>query len=243
MSDTQDDVGEKEPIEKDGAQKSQKDEDILDEARDRYRLCQDNDSENKELAVNDLWFLAGNQWPEPARQQRAIAQRPCLTVNTLPTYLHQVTNDQRMNKASIKANPVDQEADEETAEVYDGLIRHIQVSSNADVAYNTATNSAAAIGVGYFRAVTEYCNEMSFDQDIKIKRIRNPLAVSVDPLSTEPDGSDMQYCFIASPMARSDFEREYPNAEACNSTWYTNNVMQYPGWISEETVLVLEYEG
>ena len=216
------------------------DDEILDEARKRYQLCMDADSDNREKALSDLRFLSGEQWDEKDKTRRTIEGRPCLTINKLPTFIHQVTNDQRQNSPGIKVHPVDDDADIETAEVIQGLIRHIEYDSNADVAYDTAVNSAAAIGVGYFRLTTEYCSPDSFDQDIKFKRIRNALSVLIDPLSQEPDGSDMQYCFIESQMAREEFKKKYPDAEANNLTLFQNGTA-YQAWLSNDTVLVCEY--
>lgn len=219
---------------------AQSDDEILSEARDRYKLCETADSENKALMTDDLRFLAGDQWPEPAKRQRAIEGRPALTINTLPTYLHQVTNDQLQNKVSIHVHPVDDGADVQVAEVWEGLIRHIEYDSNAETAYDTAVNSAAGIGAGYFRIMPEYCDEKSFNQDLKILRIRNALSVKIDPLATELDGSDQQYCFIEYPMSRVDFERQYPDASAIGITDFTSGTAWY-GWMDKDTVLVCEY--
>jgi hypothetical protein len=217
------------------------DEGILKEARDRYQSCEDADSDNRKDALDDLQFLSGglNQWDPEAARIRTAEKRPCLTINNLPTFLHQVTNDQRQNKPSIKVHPVDDNADIETAEIIQGLIRHIEYDSNADVAYDTAVNSAAAVGFGYFRLVTEYESEKSFDQKLMFKRIRNALSVRIDPLNQEPDGSGMTFCFIESLMARGEFKRQYPDAKANDSTLIGKP--GYTGWLSDTSVLVTEY--
>jgi len=215
------------------------DDDILADARKFYELSESADGNNRSMAVSDLKFLAGDHWDPQSRIQRTIDGRPCLTINTLPTYLHQVTNDQRQNKPGIKIHPVDDGADEETAKVFQGAIRHIEYDSNADVAYDTAVNHAAAIGFGYFRWMPEFEGDDSFDQVIRFKRIRNPLSVRFDPLSTEPDGSDQKRCIIESKMSRAEFKQEYPNASACN--WPLGVGVSYPGWMGEDFVLVCEY--
>ena len=212
---------------------------ILSEALKRYKTSVELDGENRRNAVDDLAFLAGNQWPPQIKAERDVARRPALTINTLPTYLHQVTNDQRQNTPAISVHPVDSGADIETAKVIQGLIRHIEYDSNAKVARDTAVNCAAAIGFGFLRLVTEYCHETSFDQDIRFRRIRNPLSVRIDPLSQEPDGSDMRWCFVEGLVAREDFQREYPNAEAGNDTLVGQET--YSAWITKDSVLVTEY--
>lgn len=215
------------------------DEDVLADARKFYEDTDIANSDNRDAALDDLRFLAGDHWPAKTKQQRSLDGRPCLTINTLPTYVHQVTNDQRQNKPGIKVHPVDDNADEETAKVFQGLIRHVEYDSNADVAYDTAVNHAAAIGFGYWRWIPEYEDDTSFNQVLRFKRIRNPLSVRFDPLSTEPDGSDAKRVIIESRMSKKEFEKEWPDAKA--NTWTLAGDGAYPSWISQDEVLVCEF--
>lgn len=221
-----------------------KNDDILEAARDRMAQAVESDSTDRALALDDLRFLRGgeDQWPTEAVQARKIDGRPLMTFNKLPASLRQVTNDQRQNTPSIKVHPVDSGADVETAGVIQGVIRHIEYESNADVAYDTAVNSAAACGRGFFRLITEYETEASFDQVIRFKRERNPLNVFVDPLSVEPDGSDMRWAFIIDQMTRSEFKRKYPKATAGQSD-FDAQALGTSGqhWFSGDTITVAEY--
>jgi hypothetical protein len=186
-------------------------EDVIADAKGYLQMCITADV-NRDEKLDDLRFLSGEQWPDQVKRLRDVENRPCLTINKLPTFLHQVTNDQRMNVPSIKVSPVNQ-GNEETANVVQGLIRHIEYSSNADVCYDTAVNSAAAIGEGFFRLVTDYCTPDSFDQEIKFKRIRNSFTVYFDPMSEEPDGSDARRCMLSFRMPMADFKKQYPQAQ------------------------------
>jgi len=215
------------------------DDDIIKEALEYYNNVIQYDSENRTQALADLEFLLGDQWDQGARQIRQVEQRPCLTINKLPAFLAQVTNDQRKNKVSIKTHAVDEDADDEIAEILQGLIRHIEYSSNADVAYDRAINSAAAIGFGYYRLTTDYCNPKSFDQEIRFKSIRNPFTVYFDPYSTEPDGSDQKKCLISEEMPREDFKRQYPKSEASNDSFLTGTGNS--AWINKTSIRIGEY--
>lgn len=219
------------------------DEKILEQARRHYKLCVEAEGDNRTNAIDDLKFLSGGeaQWDPIAVAARKRDGRPIITINDLPSMLHQVTNDQRQNTPSIKVHPVDDEADPETAKIIQGLIRHIEYGSNADVAKDTAVNSAAAVGFGYFALTTDYCDADSWDQDIKFRRIRNALSVRIDPLSVEADGSDMGFAFIESLMNREDFKKENPDAEANNTSYIQEGGNPYSGWLSDATVLVCEY--
>ena len=79
---------------------------IIAECMDRMRISMAADGENRTNGLDDLAFLKGDQWDERIKQQRALDGRPCLTINKLPTSLHQVTNSQRQNVPSIKVHPV-----------------------------------------------------------------------------------------------------------------------------------------
>jgi len=223
--------------------KARTNEDILEEARKRYQMCLDAMTENLNDARSDLIFLKGgqHQWDEQAVLARQGAGLPMITVNTLPAFLHQVTNDQRMNTPMIKVHPVDDNADMETAKVIQGLIRHIEYDSNADVALDTSVNCAAAVGFGYFQLITDWEAEDSFDQCIKYKRIRNPLSVKIDPLSVEADGSDMRFAFIESLMSKEEFKREYPGADASENAVFGGSDSTVTAWITSDTVMVCEY--
>lgn len=166
--------------------------DVLSTARARLNMAISAYSESREDEIDDLRFFAGSpdnhwQWPPDvlatrgAVQGQTINARPCLTINKLPQHVRQVTNDQRQNRPAIKIIPVDDKADTEVADIFDGLMRHIEYISDADVAYDTACENQVAYGEGYIRLLTEYCDSDSFDQDIKIGRVRNSFSVYMDP--------------------------------------------------------------
>lgn len=220
---------------------SEKDEDILSLARSRFDLAVEAETEIREEALDDLKFRAGDQWPGDVKNARDLDRRPCLTINRLPQYIRQVTNDQRQNRPSIKVDPVDDLADIETAKVYQGLIRHIEYNSNADVAYDTAFEGAATKGIGYFRIVTDFCDPKSFEQEILIKRIRNSFSVYLDPHYQEPDGSDANWGFIFEDMSADDYRAQYKNSELASMHDWESIGDSAAGWANKETVRVAEY--
>lgn len=197
------------------------------------------DSDNRANAMDDLEFLKGEQWDPIVKAQRARDGRPCLTTNKLPTFLHQITNAQRQNVPSIKVHPT-HAGDMKLSEVVQGAIRHIEYKSNADVCYDTAINNAAAIGFGYFRLVTDYCDYDSFDQEIQFRRIRNPFTVYLGP-HINPDGSDMQWAVISEKIPRVEFKIRYPDADPCDFEQVRGLGDNAQDWANEEEVRVAEY--
>lgn len=228
-------------------------EEILTVARSRMTMAISAFSQTREDELDDLRFYAGSpdnqwQWPADVLQTRGAVQgqtinaRPCLTINKLPQHVHQVTNEQRMNRPGIKVIPADDKADVDVADVFNGVIRHIEYISDADVAYDTACENQVSYGEGYIRLLTEYCDEDTFDQDIKIARIRNSFSVYMDPMIQDPTGADARWCFITEDLTKAEYERMYPDA-APISTLMSLGVgdQSIAQWIGENTVRIAEY--
>lgn len=210
-------------------------------ALERFKLAEEAYAESRDLALKDLKFGAGDQWPADMKATRKHEGRPCFTINRMPQHIRQVTNDQRQNRPSIKVSPVDDHADVETAKILQGIIRHIEYDSNADVAYDTGFDGAVRQGFGYLRILTEYVSPRSFEQQIKIKSIRNAFSVYLDPAHKEPDGSDANWGFIFEDVPKDQFKAEYKNAEICQSADWRSYGDEAPGWVSDTTVRVAEY--
>ena len=229
------------------------DTDRLATMRSRYTMAMAAYSDSREDELDDLRFEAGspdNQWQWPADvlgtrgavQGQTINARPCLTINKLPQHVRQVTNEQRQNRPSGKVIPVDDNADIEIAAIYDGMVKHIEYISDADVAYDTACDNQVTFGEGYIRVLTEYCYEDSFDQDIKIGRIRNSFSVYMDPTMQDPCGADAKWAFVTQDMTKDEYEREFPDASPV-STIMAQGVgdPSMSAWLDEDTIRIAEY--
>jgi hypothetical protein len=189
--------------------------DILREARERLAESEAESAEIRESALYDIRFARlAQQWPDDIAAQRKREGRPCLVVNRLPTFIRQVVNDARQNKPSIQVLAVDGDADYDTAQVIGGLIRAIERQSQATIAYDTAIEHAVTCGLGFFRITSDYAGPDSFDQELRIERVANPLSVYWDTASTAFDASDWDYAFVVSTLAKASFRARYPKAAA-----------------------------
>jgi len=226
---------------------------MMDVMRERFKTAIAAYSDSREDELDDLRFMAGspdNQWQWPADvlstrgsvQGQTINARPCLTINKLPQHVRQVTNEQRQNRPSGKVIPANDEADVEVAEIFDGIIRHIEYISDADVAYDTACDNQVIYGEGYIRILTDYCDDMSFDQDIRIGRVRNSFSVYMDPNIQYPCGSDAEWCFITEDITKEQYERDFPNAQPI-STLLASGVgdQALSIWMTQKTIRIAEY--
>jgi len=214
--------------------------DVLSQARERWKHCYEYESENRERAKDDLYFGDGEQWPDKVKTERERDGRPCLTINRVPAFVRQVVNDIRQIRPSIKVRGVDSQADPETAEIINGMIRAIEADSSAESAYDWAAEYAVRGGFGFWRVVTDYESDDSFDQCIKIERVRNPFSVYIDPAAQAQDASDMRYAFVVEKMPISEFEMKYPEASSkAPADWESDNDKEW--WWTEDHVRVAEY--
>ena len=229
------------------------DHDRLATMRSRFTMALSAYSDSREDELDDLRFMAGspdNQWQWPADvlatrgsvQGQTINARPCLTINKLPQHVRQVTNEQRQNRPTGKVIPADDKADVAVAEIFDGMVRHIEYISDADVAYDTACDNQVTYGEGYIRLLTEYCREDSFDQDLKTGRVRNSFSVYMDPTIQDPCGSDANWCFLTEDLTKDEYERMFPNASPVSSMMSQGvGDQSLSQWLSEDTVRIAEY--
>jgi hypothetical protein len=189
--------------------------DELADIREAHKRANDAWSLNSDKALEDFRFARlGEQWPDKIRKQREDEGRPCLTINRLPSFIRQVVNDSRQNKPSITVHPVDSGADPDTAKIYNGLIRHIEQSSDAEVAYDTAVDHSCTGGFGFFKVNTRYASDDSFEQDIVIEAVPNPFSIIPDPDSTAADSSDWNIAFEMETMRKKAFEARWKDADA-----------------------------
>lgn len=214
--------------------------DVLTEAKKAFERCKDADSHNHITSLEDLRFSKlQEQWPEAIKKQREAENRPVLTIDKTQAFIRQVVNDSRQNKPQIKVRPVDGGADRETADVIAGLIKNIEYTSNADIAYDTAIESAVGGGFGYFRVGMDYAFDDSFDMDLTIERVLNPHSVYGDPNSTSADGSDWDLAFIVDRMPKEAYKRKYGDKMQVS---FDDDAWDEAGdWRDDDTIMVAEY--
>ena len=243
--------------------------DVVTKVRRHLADAYEHDRDNRVEASEDLNFLAGNQWPETVRRQRETEGRPVLTINRLPQFVRQVTNDIRQADVAIRVRPTDgairradrvQNLEQERkaleapqgqqrpaqqkpmlmSDVMDGLIREIQYQSSAAHAYATAAEHQVSCGIGHFRLMTDYVDDFSMDQTIRIKPIQRPLSVYWDPSAVEIDRSDANWCIVTDLIPESAFKEMYPDAKPTDVEHFEERSSELY-WTNADTVRIAEY--
>jgi len=85
--------------------------------------------------------------------------------------------------------------------------------------------------------MTDYAGPDTFEQEIFIRRVANPLSVYTDPDIQEADGSDMRFGFVFESVPTDEFEAQHPDFKDIGSSALDN----FDGWITEDKVRVCEY--
>jgi len=220
------------------------DDKIIRQAKDEFERCESWEAETRRRFIEDIRFANGDpdngwQWDTAIQTDREGSKKPCLTINKTRQHNLQITNDAKQNKPGVNIRPVGDSATYDAAQVFEGIVRHIEYQSNAEQAYDTATVFQVQGGIGYWRVVTDYVSDTSFDQEIYIRRVKNPQSVYLDPDITEADGSDARFGFIFEDVENKLFKVQYPDFE--DMVVSSNTISPTDNWLSKDYVRVAEY--
>jgi hypothetical protein len=210
-------------------------QDALQQAKERYQDAQDAVSEQNNRFREDLKFsnpACPEQWDEFAKTARR--GRPMLTLDRTNQFISQIVNDARQNKPSIQVLPADSKADIAVATQLNGLIRHIEYTSRAGIAYDMAIEHSARVGLGWLRVIPRVVRPETNEQEIIIQRVHDPMSICLDPNSVEPDGSDAMYGFAETTMTEKAFVRAYPKAKKLS--WESDSE-----WFGQDSIRIAEY--
>lgn len=209
-------------------------------AHKRWQSAAEAESEVRTHALDDLRFRTGEQWPEDIKITRSKDNRPCLEMDRIEQFVRAVCNEERQQRPSIQVNPVGSGADRDTAEIEQGLIRHIEVQSQADGPRDHAFETMVTTGLGYYRIIVEE-DELTGEQEIYVRWIKNRFCVYRDPNTTKQDYSDARWYFIIEDLDREDYEAQYPNSKLASLEDWSSIGDSGPGWVSKDSIRVAEY--
>jgi len=218
--------------------KKQDESDVLAEAKKRFDECVTRESDNRDEAADDLRFCFedGEQWEDYALRHRE--GRPCMTYNLTEPAVDQVVGDQRQMRPQIRVRPTEN-GDKELSTTVAGIIRNIEATSNAASVYDQQFKYAVAGGMGAWRVVSKYADNHSFDQELIIQTIPNPLGqVWIDPNAFDDAKADAEYGFVSEWMSKESFKRQWPDKQPVS--WETTNE-DYSNWLRGDEVNVCEY--
>ena len=209
-------------------------------ARKRFAAAAEDEKHLRDKFVSDLRFASPDgedQWDARVKQQREAAQRPVMAFPRCHTFVQQVSNEARQNKPQIKFSPR-LDADKDTAEVYEGLARYIQYASSAQVAYETAVEYSAGASFGYYRFLTDYCDDESDDLDLKVVPVLDPLTIYGILVPACFDRKP-RFAFVVEDVPKDEYKAIYPDSEMASLSWAEAGARE--GWVGSDSVRIAEY--
>lgn len=207
--------------------------------RDRWRITESAQKDQRTREKDDRRFIAGEQWPSVVKAQRDADDLPCLVFNRLQGNVARVSNEAMRDPPTARVRPANSATDVETARVINGLLRQAQASSHSEDALRTGVQNAAIGGRGFYR-LWIWENPRTLYDELRWQRIRNPLLVRPDPYAQEIDLSDMRYCFLGKRMSCREFATRYPGADPVSTEGF-EDFDDNDEWFDSDTVRVVEY--
>ncbi|MGN6223700.1 portal protein [Pseudoxanthomonas sp.] len=198
------------------------------------------DTEQRRRVLEDMKFafVAGHQWDRHLAGKRR--NKPNYEFNRIRQLIRRVTGQQLKNKPQIKVRAVE-EADVDTADIYNGLIKNIEVQSSAENAYDTAFQWACGGGYGVLRVVADYEGPDSFDQCLRIVNVMDPLTVWFDPAARKFDRSDARFVFVTELITKEEFKDRWPGKETIDFDVPSSLDEYDKEWFFKDMVRIAEY--
>lgn len=219
--------------------------DFLTLSRKQFKTSESSTSKLREKMRRDQRFASSGdqQWDPADLMARTSEGRPALSINRIPQFLRQVSNQIRANRSQIQIHPRGGDASNQLAAAFQAVIRGIEVDSDADVAYDTGCDHQLRSGLGFVWLKNAYRDDDMFDQVCVIDRVRNPLSVYWDPSTQRADFGDMRWLHILGVMGRDEYEDKYGTFGTYQSL---TEFMKGDGavgddWMPEGKVIVVEY--
>lgn len=215
---------------------------FITQAMERWKRSAESTSETRKESLDDFRFRIGEQWPDDVKRKRG--KKPTLTINRIGAFCNQVTNEQRQQRPSGTVNPVGSGSDVDTAEILQGMIRHIEVNCDAEVADDIAFEHMVIGGWGWLGLYAEFSDDDPddpFAQEIKQYAIPNPFTVYDDPDAKHPLRTDAKWRFIIKDMQRDEYKAEYPNSDLAGLDSFHSYGDKPEGWLSKDSVRIAEY--
>ena len=233
--------------------------DILERAKKDLKAAMDATSKQRKREQEDLsWQVPENMWSQEDQEARrpfelgngmTLPPRPMISIPKLSQPLQLVKNQMLQAHLGVNIHPVSEDANDDTAEMYQDLYRAIERKSGAQNVRGWAFERMLWAGRGYYLVVSDYDDAATdeFDQEILLKRILYQESVYFDPSATEPDMSDAEFAFLCEYVPIDKFKRLYGKSKMAQVTddQWDEMIESEPEWVrasgERRAILVAQY--
>ena len=188
-----------------------RDREFIEKALKRWKLSSEATAATRRESLDDFKFaVLSEQWPQSVI--RKFGNKVRLTINRVMSFVNQVCNEQRQQRPAGTINPVGDQADKDTAEILQGLVRHVEVNCDAEVGDDIAFEHMVIGGEGWLRLWSEYVDDdpdNEWAQEIKYGAVPNPFTVYDDPSARHPLKIDAKWRFFVEDLPMDDYKEKY----------------------------------
>lgn len=132
---------------------------------------QSDDSYSRDQAREDKSFIhePDGMWEDNFKKE--WGDRPRYTLDLISHQIDNTAGEIEQNEFQGKVDPMGGGATKETAKIFNGLLRNIQVASNASRTYQRSARTMMETGMDVWRIVADVESERSYKQVLKIQKI------------------------------------------------------------------------
>jgi hypothetical protein len=178
---------------------------LIDEVQESEQVQRDIVHEQKEFILEK-----DGQWDHDTVKMMDGRYRG--TFDQVSPILDQITGEMDDAQFGIEVSPAGGDATEETAEMYAGLIRNIENTSNTKLLYSDVGKSMVMGGIDGCEIVQEHLNANTFDQDLIFKPVSDWYkSVWFDLAAIKEDMSDANWAIKTRKMPAANYDKQFPD--------------------------------
>lgn len=174
---------------------------------------------NNERYHEYIRFVFNTSMDDDMVQKLQVLNKPCIEFNILEAYISRLRGEFSKQEPSLTVRASDGMHVEDFTpdflaflEVIEAHLREIFFEATNDALEYNIYSDLLAGGFSVAEVFTDYINDKSFEQCIKVERVFDPTLAGFDPMARESHKGDGDYCFKIVPQSRQDFEVKYGSA-------------------------------
>lgn len=241
---------------------------IVEEALNRFKSIVAREDESRTAAVGDLIFidqpggefnaglgiLSGNAIRTNKSSTGDDPEPPRYQLDRISPVIEEAVSDQRESQITIQVRGTGTK-DKNLHSTFDGLIKNIEVVSDAQDAYDNMYDECQKSGYGGLQLVTEYADN-SFEQNIRYEPIMNATQSLFFGPAKKATKEDALYAFHIWDIDLEEFKIQYPDAQhiewptslnKLNTSWFngTDKVLRLAAYwrkrpIKKEIIMIVD---
>lgn len=185
----------------------------LDKIKSNVEDSREYNRKNNERYHRYRSFIFKTTLSKEDRDVLAAADKPAVEVNVLETYLSRLWGEWSKQVPDLSVRAQNDEVDPNQVDVVEGILRSIFSGSEYENKANDVYRDTMSGGFSAFRVCTEYENDTSMRQVIRVEKVYDPTLTGFDPLAREASKSDGQFCFELVPKYEEEVAEEYPDLD------------------------------